>query len=193
MKYSSYVDGDGTLLPTLLTSRFQLRPLAGLDESLYVSIYSDGALMRFVGEPMTPLGAAEAFKAFLQSNRRADLQRACCWVIEEREGDASTVGLLALIPHVAAAEIGVMVLGGWQGRKVAQETIGFLSGYLFQHTEWTRTFSRHVRANEAGAGVMRRLGFHEMEDVPGGEAFRGWEMTRGEWLDRGCATSQVLA
>lgn len=193
MKYSSSVDGDGTVLPTLLTSRFQLRPLAGPDEPLYVSIYSDGALMRFVGEPMTPLGAAEAFKAFLQSNRRADLQRACCWVIEEREGDASTVGLLALIPHVAAAEIGVMVLGGWQGRKVAQETIGFLSGYLFQHTEWTRTFSRHVRANEAGAGVMRRLGFHEMEDVPGGEAFRGWEMTRGEWLGRGCATPEVLA
>lgn len=177
------MEGAGSGLPTLMTSRFQLRPLAHRDEDFYVSIYTDEALMRFVGQPMTPTSAADAFRAFLKSNARSDLRRACCWMIE-RPGDDAAIGLLALIPHSDAAEIGVMVSEAWQGRKVAQETIGFLSGYLFRHSDWARTFSRHIRANEAGAGVMRRLGFDEMQDVPGGIAFRGWEMTREAWRER---------
>lgn len=172
------------MLPTLTTPRFRLRPLTGIDESFYVSIYSNPQLMRFVGEPMTHRAATAAFRAFLKSNERGNLHQACCWVVEDHQDTAERAGLLALLPHTAAAEIGVMVTACWQGRKVAQETIGFLSSYLFLHTSWPRTFSRHIRANEAGAGVMRRLGFHEMEDVPGGDAFRGWEITRSEWLLR---------
>jgi RimJ/RimL family protein N-acetyltransferase len=168
-------------LQTLETERFHLRPLAESDEALYVSIYTDGALMRYVGDPMTAADAQRAFRAFLRSNQHGDLRRSCCWVVEHGRERQETVGLLALTPHAAAAEIGVMILGVWQSRKVAQEAIGFLSGYLFDHGVWSRTFSRHLRANEAGAGVMRRLGFREMEDVPGGANFRGWEMARDEW------------
>lgn len=178
-------------LPVLETARFVLRPLAEADEALYVSIYTDAALMRFVGAPMAADEAARAFRAFLRSNRQADLRRACCWVIERGgAGVPDTVGLLALIPHEGRAEIGVMVVAGWQGSKVAQETIGFLSGHLFRHGIWPAAFSRHVRANEAGAGVMRRLGFRDMDDVPGGAEFRGWELTRGEWKERMAATQR---
>lgn len=174
-------------LVTLATQRFRLRPLAEQDEALYIFIYTDDALMRHVGEPMTASEALRAFQAFLQSNRYGDLRRACCWVIEHGVDDRDVVGLLALAPHPEAAEIGVMVLAHWQGRKVAQETIAFLSGHLFGNDAWQRTFSRHARDNEAGAGVMRRLGFHAMANVPGGASFRGWEMTRDEW------TRQVAA
>ncbi|HEY1034134.1 MAG TPA: GNAT family N-acetyltransferase [Pseudoxanthomonas sp.] len=192
MKYTSSIEGVGSGLPTLVTSRFQLRPLAYRDEDFYVSVYTDEALMRFVGQPMTPTSAADAFRAFLKSNARGDLRRACCWMIEQ-PGDDAAIGLLALIPHSDAAEIGVMVSGAWQGRKVAQETIGFLSAFLLRHSDWTRTFSRHVRDNEAGAGVMRRLGFSEMRDVPGGIAFRGWEMTRAAWRERDGIAGQEVA
>ena len=171
-------------LPILETGRFHLRPLLEKDQALYVSIYTNEALMRFVGEPMTPGDAVRAFSAFLRSNRHGDLRRACCWVIEHDGPAREAVGLLALIPHSNAAEIGVMVLQAWQGRKVAQDVIGFLSGHVFQDESWTRTFSRHLRENEAGAGVMRRLGFREMEDVPGGARFRGWEIAREEWEGR---------
>lgn len=174
-------------LPTLHTSRFRLRPLAGSDEPLYVAIYTDAALMRFVGEPLTREQAAKAFASFLHSNKAGDLARPCCWVIERTSGqglEEEVVGLLALIPHAGRAEIGVMVRAAWQGSKVAQETIGFLAGHLFRHRVWPSAFSRHVRENEAGAGVMRRLGFREMADVPGGAGFRGWEMTRQEWSER---------
>lgn len=170
-------------LPTLETSRFCLRPLEERDASLYRSVYMDESLMRHVGDPMTASDALRAFHAFLRSNRYGDLRRACCWVIEHG-AERETVGLLALTPHPTAAEIGVMVLAPWQSRKVAQETIGFLSGYVFDHAIWNSTFSRHVRANEAGAGVMRRLGFNEMAHVPGGEGFRGWEMAQDEWVRR---------
>lgn len=171
-------------LPTLATARFRLRPLGEQDEALYVSIYTDEALMRHVGEPMVASEARRAFQAFLRSNRHADLRRACCWVIEHGGDDSDVIGLLALAPHPDAAEIGVMVQAPWQGRKVAQETIAFLSGHLFEQAAWPRTFSRHARDNEAGAGVMRRLGFRAMADVPGGVAFRGWEITRDEWTRR---------
>ena len=147
MKCTSANEGVGQALPVLTTSRFRLRPLERRDQAFYASVYTDEALMRFVGEPMTQ----------------------------------------------AAAEIGVMVIDAWQGRKVAQETIGFLSGYLFDHSGWRRTFSRHVRANDAGAGVMRRLGFREMQEVPGGSAFRGWEMTCEAWRVREDATGRVSA
>lgn len=177
-------------LPVLETERFVLRPLLQADEALYVSIYTDAALMRFVGEPMTPDDAARAFEAFLRSNQKADLRRACCWVIEHGAAARGEVGLLALIPHEDRAEIGVMVVADWQGSKVAQETIGFLSGHLFRHGIWPAAFSRHVRENEAGAGVMRRLGFREMDHVPGGTGFRGWELTCGEWMERTAAARQ---
>jgi RimJ/RimL family protein N-acetyltransferase len=179
-------------LPTLETRRFHLRPLAEQDEALYVSIYTNEALMRFVGEPMAHEDAVRAFNAFLHSNQRGDLRRACCWVIGHGAGAQETVGLLALIPHPDAAEIGVMVVEAWQGRKVAQEVIGFLSGHVFQYGGWLRTFSRHVRENEAGAGVMRRLGFREMELVPGGARFRGWEMARDEWKERHSVTPPAM-
>lgn len=193
MKCTSANEGVGKALPVLMTSRFRLRPLERRDQAFYASIYTDEALMRFVGEPMTQAAAEDAFRAFLQSNRRGDLHRACCWVVEDGAAGPTPIGLLALIPHAAAAEIGVMVVDAWQGRKVAQETIGFLSGYLFDHSGWTRTFSRHVRANDAGAGVMRRLGFREMQEVPGGSAFRGWEMTCEAWRVREDATGRVSA
>jgi RimJ/RimL family protein N-acetyltransferase len=154
---------------------------------LYISVYTDAALMRFVGEPMTDDQAARAFAGFLRSNSAGDLTRACCWVIESANGARAgegAVGLLALMPHEGRAEIGVMVRASWQGCKVAQETIGFLSGHLFAHGVWSSTFSRHVRENEAGAGVMRRLGFREMTEVPGGARFRGWEMNHREWSQR---------
>lgn len=182
LKCTNSIESVGRGLPTLTTSRFRLRPLSLRDEDFYVSIYTDEALMRFVGQPMTPASAADAFRVFLRSNERANLRRACCWMIEVP--DTATVGLLALIPHADAAEIGVMVSDAWQGRKVAQETIGFLAGYLFRHSDWMCTFCRHIRTNEAGAGVMRRLGFTEMQEVPGGAAFRGWEMTRDAWRER---------
>lgn len=173
-------------LPTLHTHRFRLRPLAVSDEAFYVAVYTDAALMRFVGEPLTAEQAAKAFRSFLHSNKAGDLTRACCWVIESMSEDVeqSEVGLLALMPHPERAEIGVMVRAAWQGSKVAQETIGFLSDHVFSHRLWPGAFSRHVRENEAGAGVMRRLGFREMADVPGGTGFRGWEMTREEWSER---------
>jgi len=191
LKCASSIESVGSGLPTLTTSRFRLRPLSQRDEDFYVSIYTDEALMRFVGQPMTPASASDAFQVFLRSNERGNLRSACCWIIEVP--GAETVGLLALIPHADAAEIGVMVSDAWQGRKVAQETIGFFTGYLFRHSECTRTFSRHTRTNEAGAGVMRRLGFTEMQEVPGGNAFRGWEMTREAWREREGTVRQVLA
>jgi RimJ/RimL family protein N-acetyltransferase len=193
LKCTSSIEGVGGGLPTLTTPRFRLRPLSLRDEAFYVSVYTDGALMRFVGQPMTPASAADAFRAFLRTNEHGNLHRACCWMIEVPGDETAMVGLLALIPHARAAEIGVMVSEAWQGRKVAQETIGFLSGYLFRHSDWARTFSRHIRANEAGAGVMRRLGFDEMRDVPGGVAFRGWEMTRDAWREREGIAGQEVA
>lgn len=178
-------------LPILETDRFQLRPLVEDDEALYVSIYTNDVLMRYVGEPMMESEARRAFRAFLRSNRYGDLRRSCCWVIEQGADALETVGLLALTPHPGAAEIGVMILVPWQSRKVAQEAIGFMSGYLFGQGVWDGTFSRHVRDNEAGAGVMRRLGFREMVHVPGGTGFRGWEMDRGEWMRRKAAAAGV--
>lgn len=176
-------------LPTLETYRFHLRPLIENDEDLYVSIYTDDVLMRYVGEPMVAADARRAFLAFLRSNGYAELRRSCCWVIEQGSAARETVGLLALTPHPEAAEIGVMILAPWQSRKVAQEVIGFISGYLFEQGAWDGTFSRHVRDNEAGAGVMKRLGFREMTHVPGGAVFRGWEMDRGEWMRREAAAA----
>src|SRR5689334_10346935 len=120
------------MLPTLETERFRLRPLAAQDEALYIAIYTDQTLMRYVGDPMPISDARRACHAFLRSNQHGDLRRACCWVIEHAVEDAETVGLLALTPHPDAAEIGVMILMPWQSRKVAQETIGFLSGHVFE-------------------------------------------------------------
>lgn len=164
----------------LETRRFKLKPLDAGDEALYVGIYTDPALMRYVGEPKRLDEAKRSFGLLVES---AD-SRQLCWVLLEKRAIGSPVGLIALIDHGGRSEIGIMVVADWQNSKVAQEAIEYLTGHAFAQLGRERVFTRHLVENEAGAGVMRRLGFRPMKEPPGGPRFKGWMMERDEWPAR---------
>jgi RimJ/RimL family protein N-acetyltransferase len=163
------------------SERFHYRPLGEGDRELYIRIYTDPVLMQHVGDPLTITVAENSFQKSCALNLALN-SRQYCWVMIDRESGGE-VGLLALIDHNGPAEIGVMVLMPWQNRKVAQEAIRRLTEFSFRECSVSYVFTRHLIANIAGAGVMARLGFLVMSDVPGGDCFQGWGMGRDLWVE----------
>lgn len=175
------------MTPQIETARFVLRPLRADDEALYVALHTDPDLMRHVGEPMTASTARDTFMRLLDMSQSGRFRHRA-WVVVEEADAVSAVALVAAIAHADDIEIGIMVTPEWQSRRVAQEVISRLTSYSFEDCGIRRVFTRHVTSNMAGAGVMKRLRFDPMPDVPGGSGYVGWVMERARWPDGSVAS-----
>ena len=159
------------------TMRLQLRPLGEDDEALYCRLYTDPELMRHIAAPMSVEAARRNYRAacLVQSPQK---QR---WIITERS-TGEGIGLLGLFAEGAAAEVGVMLLFGSQGRGYAAEAIAAIADRVFAADGMDRLWTRHAPGNGLATGLMRKLGFL-CEGMHGTEQLR-WEMQRERWLLR---------
>lgn len=114
------------------SQRLHFRPLGDSDEALYRHLYSDPALMRHIGPPMSVEAARRSFhKALALAGQPTPSMR--LWVITEH-GAAVGLGLLARVRHgdtTDAAEMGIMLTAAGQGRGLAVEALGALTDRLF--------------------------------------------------------------
>lgn len=162
------------------TERFLLRRIEPEDEALYVVIHTDAGIMRNAGGAVEESIARAAFDRLLKYAELPDLKQHA-WVISSRvEPPSQSIGVAAMTAHGADVELGIMVLEAWQSLKVAQEVLAELTRHAFGAHGARRVFARHLAENLAGAGVMKRLGFELMPDVPGSEKYVGWVM---RWQD----------
>lgn len=160
------------------TQRFLLRRLQRDDQALYVSIHTDARLMRNAGGASEEAGAEAAFDRLLKYGELPDLKQHA-WVIKIRDDPpGQSIGVAAMAAHGADVEMGIMVLETWQGLKVAQEVLSELTRHAFDVHGANRVFTRHLAHNLAGAGVMKRIGFEPMPDVPNSDEYVGWMMRR---------------
>lgn len=145
------------------TARLQLRPLSPNDEALYLRIYTDPALMRLIAEPLTDAAARACFRRLVEG--RAPRWR--LWVMHETAARVD-IGLVALVlaasPEVGA-DVGSMVLDGWQRRGYTVEALERLAMHAFDELRLPVLVGRHAGANPGSIGVLRTLGFARVPAV----------------------------
>lgn len=141
------------------THRVISRPLNRTDRDVYVQLYTDPQVMRYIGAPLKAEVAAASFdKALaLQQSQSVFAPR---WVLLDA-GVNRKCGLLGLFADddSHAAEIGLMLLPSAQGRGFAGDAIGAMVATVFAKP-WVRSlWARHAPGNHAMAAVLRSTGF----------------------------------
>lgn len=164
------------------TPRLQLRPIDAADAALYCRLYADPVVMHHIAEPMSANAAARAFAAILRQVRQAPplLQ---AWILSETAA-AADIGLLVLArPYATArtAELGTMLLGAAQGRRLAAEAQEAVLDREIGSGTLQLVWSRHASANRAAARLMLKMGFARIQ--AGGTETR-WQMTAMRWRAR---------
>lgn len=158
------------------TPRLHMRPLAEGDETLYCRLYTDPVLMRHIAMPMSLEAAQRSFRAACRQ-QSPHVQR---WIIVERLA-GKHIGLLGLFVDSDAAEIGVMLFAGWQGKGYAAEAISAMADRVFAAGDVLMLWTRHAPGNELATGLMHKLGFRcEVPHAPDQAELR-WRMPREHW------------
>lgn len=164
MKRGTQADDSVRVLPSRFdTARLRLRELEAGDESLYIRLYTDPAVMQHVGEPLSPEAAGRAFAGVLRQMRRRP-PAAWYWVVCLR-ADASEVGLLAAMfdDDGASAEFGMMLPAPAHSRGYATETVVTLVEHAFASAGLNRLRTRHLAGHPAVPRILRKLGFTRTE------------------------------
>jgi RimJ/RimL family protein N-acetyltransferase len=173
----------------LETARLRLRPRAAGDEALYRGLYTDAAVMREIGAPMSADAAARAFQSACRHNGR-DAPGHRFWAIDATDARVATpgdsVGFAALLRSGVGAELGVMLRQGWWHGGISSEAFVPLIDHAFLGMGLALVYAQ--RADNDHARIIDRLlgrfGFTRApERAPGPDVAR-WELPRAVWQAR---------
>jgi RimJ/RimL family protein N-acetyltransferase len=158
-------------------ARVLLRAFAPADEALYLRLYGDPRVMRHIGPPLAPDAALRAFATVLRRMQAAPAPTH--WIVALADGGGD-IGLVALQPRrddPRAADAGVMLLPGGEGRGLGAEAIATLVDWAFAQGLAHAIHTRQAAANAAVTLMMQRQGF-EAVACDGDPATRHWRITR---------------
>jgi RimJ/RimL family protein N-acetyltransferase len=158
------------------TPRLHLRPLREGDEPLYRALYTDPELMRNIAAPLSDEAVRRSFRVAC----RQQLPHPRRWIIHEKEGNHE-IGLLGLVPEDGTAEIGVMLLAGWDRRGFATESMAGMVDRVFSRRSLPRLCARQAIADNPPVNrLMLKLGF---QPLPPDKAWsqRNWELRYDDW------------
>ena len=143
------------MIPTLMTERLTLRPLAASDFDVFAQFYQSER-SAFVGGPVTPelswrMLAAELGHWHLRGYGR--------WAVEET-GTGQFAGVVGPWNPVGwpEPEIGWDLMNGFEGKGYATEAARAALQYAFGTLEWPTAISLVSIENTASAAVATRLG-----------------------------------
>lgn len=165
------------------TPLVRARLLCEGDLDLYLALYTDPEVMRYIGPVMGREEATQIFRKALGHNVNPGA-RARYWHISSR-ATGSEFGMAALVRDILVPtryEMGLMLLPQYQNTGVGSPALacivdGALSGDWRLEAEEITT--RHLDEHAGGKGIMRSLGF-DMFDL-GVSGFQGWRMTAKSW------------
>jgi len=113
--------------------QLQIKPITGSDLSLYLELYCNPRVMRFVGEPLTENKAVESFKHALLYNERPEGDR--LFLTVKHIDDAAPAGIVS-ISHFdreqKIVEIGSMLKPSQHGRFIGKESVIALMARITQ-------------------------------------------------------------
>ncbi len=158
------------------TPRLRLRPLHEGDEALYCALYTDPELMRNIAAPLSDEAVRRSFRAAC----RQQLPHPRRWIIHEKQGNHE-IGLLGLVPEDGTAEIGVMLLAGWDRRGFATESMAGMVDRVFSGRSLPRLCARQAIADNPPVNrLMLKLGFQPLLPDKAWSQ-RNWELRYDDW------------
>ncbi|TNJ35651.1 GNAT family N-acetyltransferase [Arenimonas terrae] len=166
----------------LVTSRLQLRPLAGEDGDSYVALYGNVTVMRHVRPPLAEPEARRSFSEALRQQREVPPRRRW-WTLQTPDG-TETFGLAGLAYAGVGAELGILLRPAWQGRGLASEAVRALCAYAFREQALSSISARHGLDNRAAHRLFAHAGF-EPAAAPPGE--RHWALAAPSPIAGGCS------
>lgn len=155
------------------SARFLLRSPTREDADLYGRLYTDAETMKHVAPPWSWGQASANFDKVLSACTEPRF-RYRLWIVATHAGEP--IGVIALTGDRARAELGMMLLPVWRSCGAAQEVVPSVTRHAFDVLGVAKVAARHVDANEAGARVMKALGFHPESLAEAG--WQGWYRLR---------------
>ena len=147
-----------TAAPRIETERLTLRPHRMEDFPQFAAFLASDA-SRYVGGPLPQSGAWHRFAADVGA---WELTGFGAWAIEEKASGAFA-GQIALShpPHFPEAEIGWLLVAGFEGRGYATEAARAARGFAYDTLGWPTAVSYVNPGNLRSIAVARRLGCTE--------------------------------
>jgi RimJ/RimL family protein N-acetyltransferase len=166
------------------TPRVKARLLCEDDLDLYLALYADPEVMRYIGPVLGREEVLAVFETSLGHNRRLGA-RALYWRVFDRSNDDASVGLASLVrenSHGVAADVGLMLSCGVRRSGLGQHCLSAMIGNClsgFWGLGISEITARHVELHAAAKRLVESLGFvGEGVDAKG---LVSWRMRHGTW------------
>lgn len=165
------------------TPRVKARLIREDDLDLYLALYTDPEVMRYIG-PVLGINQAETlFRLSLGHTRRMGV-RALYWRVFDRVSGAS-IGLASLVrdaPRGESAEVGLMLQADQRNAGVGQHCLSAMIGSCLSGV-WplgiSEVSARHAEANLAARRLVESLDFTCVGSNP--DRIVSWRMCHGAW------------
>jgi len=177
-------------LPDILfeTSRLQLRRVEENDRDLFLSLFCDAEMMRYLGGTWTVELAEETLREWRDEWEKNNYYYG---VIELKQSGES-VGIAGITENTNPEEPGIefswFVLPEHQKKGYASEITQDLLKFVFSVLKKERLFAETHPENAASNRVLQKLGFknagernHHYGSLPGFERQVLWEYTSSDW------------
>lgn len=167
------------------TPRVKARLLCEDDLDLYLALYTDPEVMRYIGPVMGREEAGAVFSRVLNENRRSDA-KGRYWALKHRR-TGQWLGQAALVRDAAVtarAEVGIMLLPLAQNAGIGLQTLQALvglaaSGDVISGVD--ELVARHSRMNDGAERLVKHIGFqrHDLSSDAIGWLLRVSEFKHG--------------
>jgi len=149
------------------TPRVRARLLCEDDLDLYLALYTDPEVMRYVGEVLPTDAIRDLFGKVVASNRREGAAGRYWAITHLRTG--AWLGQASMIRDAATercAEIGIMLLSTAQHRGVGLQVLQALVRLALAGTIWPdvrELVARHAADNDGAGRLVSHVGFHRCD------------------------------
>jgi RimJ/RimL family protein N-acetyltransferase len=165
------------------TPRVRARLLCEDDLDLYLALYTDPEVMRYIGPVMEREKAEDLFRLSLRHTRQMGV-RALYWRVFSPSSGAS-IGLASLVRdavHGASAEVGLMLPADERSAGIGQHCLSAMIGSCLSGL-WplgiSEVCARHDEANVAARRLVESLDFTFVGSNP--DRILSWRMSHGSW------------
>jgi RimJ/RimL family protein N-acetyltransferase len=156
-------------MQSFTTERLLIRPLVEQDNAMYVGLYTDANIMKYIGEPLSGEAAEKAFARTIKAMQKPK-PKTMTWAIVTL-ADKKNIGIQALswqrptfnhkqiTPNNNQADIGIMLTSASQGQRIPAESLNMLIAYAFNELGLDMITAYHSKINLKSQRVFDKLGF----------------------------------
>ncbi len=163
---------------SLSTPRLMLDSLREQDWPLFLRLYQDPEIQRFISDPMDLAEIRARFELRIQPWEKTSSHWLCLVIREKESGQAvGLTGFLAEWLPLQQAEVGYAMLPACQGKGFGKESLMAVLAFGFQQCLFHKMKATVTVGNQASRGLLERCGF-QLEGT-----LRDNYKLAGQWCD----------